>query len=204
LRVLVQAVAGVTGSETQHGFAHWFHERLEEGRDLFGNGREGALNRTLLFLLMGHDGADGLIELSDDGRPVVRWPELHTRSLFTAENELARAITSKLGGMFVQDPLDTPLLMNNLITVHPLGGCPMGDSAATGVVDHAGRVFSDDGKTLPHLYVSDASVIPTSLGVNPLWTISALAERIAEHVALDLGRKPGSSTTLAPTGAVAR
>ncbi|TMQ21953.1 MAG: GMC family oxidoreductase [Deltaproteobacteria bacterium] len=202
LRVLVQAVAGVTGSETQHGFAHWFHERLEEGRDLFGDSREGALNRSLLFLVMGHDGADGFIELSSDGRPVVRWPQLHTRSLFTAEDRLAKVIAGRLGGMFVSDPLNTPLLMNNLITVHPLGGCPMADDGINGVVDSAGRVFSDDGKTHPGLYVSDASVIPTSLGVNPLWTISALAEWIAENVARDLGRVPGMSTRLAPANHV--
>jgi cholesterol oxidase len=198
LRVLVQSVAGLTGSETQHGFAHWFHERLEEGQDLFGDSREGALNRTLLFLVMGHDGADGLIELSDDGRPVVRWPQLHTRKLFTREDKLARVIAGRLGGMFVHDPLNTPLLMNNLITVHPLGGCPMGETGTTGVVDYAGRVFSDDGKTFDGLYVSDASVIPTSVGVNPLWTISAIAEWIAEHVAKDLSLTPGTSARLAP------
>ena len=203
LRVLIQAVAGLTGSETQPGFAHWFHERLEEGKDLFGDSREGALNRTLLFLAMGHDGSDGVVELSGDGRPVVRWPQLHTRSLFSFEDKLARIIAGRLGGMFVHDPLDTPLLMNNLITVHPLGGCPMGDTGVTGVVDHAGRVFSDDGRTLPGLYVSDASVIPTSLGVNPLWTISSLAEWIAEHVATDLELTPGVSATLGPRGSAA-
>ena len=199
LRVLVQSIASVTGSETQHGFAHWFHERLEEGRDLFGDHADGALNRTLMFLLMGHDGADGEIELDDRGDPVVRWPALHERGLFRAENALARAIATKLGGMFVTDPLDTKLLLNNLITVHPLGGCPMGDDHVTGVVDHAGRVFRDDGGgTFPGLYVSDASVIPTSLGVNPLWTITALAERIAEHVARDLGKLPVVTSTLGP------
>lgn len=197
LRILIQTIAGV-GSETQHGFLHWFHERVAEGRDLFGDTREGALNRSLLFLLMGHDGADGVIGLDGHGRPVIRWPQLHTRELFTAENELSRVITSKLGGVFVKDPLNTPLFLNNLITVHPLGGCPMGDDSVTGVVDHAGRVFRDDGKHHPGLYVSDASVIPTSLGVNPLWTISSLAERIADHVAADLGFTPGASSTLAP------
>ncbi|HEX8113556.1 MAG TPA: GMC oxidoreductase [Kofleriaceae bacterium] len=198
MRVLIQAVAGVTGSETQHGFAHWFHERIAEGRDLFGNTRDGALNRSMTFLVMGHDGADGVIELACDGRPVVRWPELHTRGVFTTEDNLARTITGRLGGMYVKDPLNTPLLMNNHLTVHPLGGCPMGDSGAGGVVDFAGRVFSDDGRTYRGLYVSDASVIPTSLGVNPLWTITALAEWIAGHVATDLGLTPDPFPGRAP------
>jgi cholesterol oxidase len=56
------------------------------------------------------------------GRPKVHWPQLRDRTLFTAEK--ARAIARPLGGMFVKDPLDTRLFMNNLITVHPLGGCP--------------------------------------------------------------------------------
>lgn len=198
MRVLIQSVAGVTGSETQHGFAHWFHERIAEGRDLFGSTRDGALNRSMTFLVMGHDGADGVIELGCDGRPVVRWPELHTRSVFAAEDKLARMITGRLGGMFVRDPLNTPLLLNNQITVHPLGGCPMGDSGVLGVVDFAGRVFSDDGRIHRGLYVSDASVIPTSLGVNPLWTITALAEWIAGHVTTDLGLSPNPFPRRAP------
>lgn len=197
LRILVGAIAGFEG-EAQHGFLHRFHERIAEAHDLFGDHREGALNRSLLFLLMGHDGADGLVDLDRHGRPVIRWPQLHTRSLFSAENQLARVITGKLGGIFVKDPLNTPMFLNNLITVHPLGGCPMGDDGASGVVDDGGRVYRDDGRRHPGLYVSDASVIPTSLGVNPLWTISALAERIADHVAGDLGLAPSPSPTVAP------
>ena len=69
LRTLVAVAASYVGKETQHGFFHWFHERVAEARDLFGvHPRDGALNRTLLFLLMGHDGADGVIEL--DGQDV--------------------------------------------------------------------------------------------------------------------------------------
>jgi cholesterol oxidase len=195
LRVLLQVIAA-TGEETHPGWAHWFHEQVAEGRDLFGDKENGALNRTLVFLLMGHDGADGLIELDDCGRPAIRWPQLHERDLFTAENALARAISAKLGGIFVKDPLDTPLLLNNLITVHPLGGCGMGDDPTSGVVDHAGRVFRDDRGVYPGLYVADGSVIPTSLGVNPLWTISALAERIADHVVSDLGLTPNPLPTI--------
>ncbi len=74
---------------------------------------------------------------------------------------------------------------------HPLGGCPMGDSAATGAVDEFGRVYrvnaSGSGTSVyPGLYVADGSVIPTSLGVNPSLTISAVAVRIAEQMVAEL------------------
>jgi enediyne biosynthesis protein E9 len=57
---------------------------------------------------------------------------------------------------------------------HPLGGCRMADSAEFGVTDHRGEVFGQEG-----LFCMDSSVIPTSLGVNPSLTISAVCERAA-------------------------
>ena len=68
---------------------------------------------------------------------------------------------------------------------HPLGGCRMADSADLGVTDHAGAVFGYEG-----LYCIDSSIIPTSLGVNPSLTISAVSERCADilvHRARDFG-----------------
>ena len=80
-------------------------------------------------------------------------------------------------------------LRHEIVTVHPLGGCPMGDAAETGVVDDRGRVFAGPAGAAVHdgLYVCDGAVVPRPLGVNPLLTISALAERIAAHVATDHG-----------------
>jgi cholesterol oxidase len=52
-------------------------------------------------------------------------------------------------------------------TYHPLGGCTLGDAT-----DAYGRV-----KGYPNLYVTDGSLIPGGIGVNPLVTITALAER---------------------------
>jgi cholesterol oxidase len=62
-------------------------------------------------------------------------------------------------------------------TYHPLGGCPLGEAT-----DLYGRV---NGYT--NLYVTDGSLIPGHLGVNPFVTITALAERnIATVIAADV------------------
>ncbi len=57
---------------------------------------------------------------------------------------------------------------------HPLGGCRMADDTAFGVVDDRCEAFGYDG-----LFCMDSSAIPTSLGVNPSLTISAVCERAA-------------------------
>ena len=57
---------------------------------------------------------------------------------------------------------------------HPLGGCRMADSKSLGVVDDGCEAFDNEG-----LFCMDSSVIPTSLGVNPSLTISAVCERAA-------------------------
>jgi choline dehydrogenase-like flavoprotein len=68
---------------------------------------------------------------------------------------------------------------------HPLGGARMADSKDLGVVDHLCEVFDNEG-----LFCIDSSSIPSSLGVNPSLTISAVSERAAEGIvkrANDLG-----------------
>ena len=91
-----------------------------------------------------------------------------------------------------ENSLITPLWDTSFktqISAHPLGGCPMGDDISTGVVDSLGRVFKGESendessrKVYHNFYVADGSIIPTSLGVNPSLTISALAYRIAFHI----------------------
>jgi cholesterol oxidase len=61
----------------------------------------------------------------------------------------------------------------------------MGVDADRGAVDDRGRVFDGKGGLHKGLYVADGSIVPRSLGVTPLLTISALSERIAERLLLD-------------------
>jgi hypothetical protein len=66
---------------------------------------------------------------------------------------------------------------NGAYCAHPLGGCRMAESKDLGVVDDRCEAFDNEG-----LFCIDSSAIPTSLGVNPSLTISAVSERAAEHL----------------------
>jgi cholesterol oxidase len=86
-----------------------------------------------------------------------------------AANETMRRIASKIGGF----PLNSIGEMVNIpMTAHFLGGCVIGDSAESGVVDPYHRVYGHPG-----LHVVDGSAISANLGVNPALTITAQAER---------------------------
>ena len=58
------------------------------------------------------------------------------------------------------------------MTAHFIGGCVIGDSADSGVVDAYHRLYGHPG-----LHVVDGSAISANLGVNPALTITAQAER---------------------------
>ncbi len=83
------------------------------------------------------------------------------------------------------------------ITVHPLGGCAMGESNQHGVVNHIGEVFdqcsTDNSAVHSGLVVLDGSIIPKALGVNPALTISALALRATHQLANNWNWKEDSS-----------
>jgi cholesterol oxidase len=140
-----------------------------------------AIQHTLVLLVSSVDPAEGRVEL-DDGRLRLRWPGVGRQSWVTDTQAVLARISGALGGTFVPNPAWRDLPTHPLLTTHPLGGCPMGEDADAGAVDHLGRVFDGRGGLHPGLYVCDGSLMPRALGANPLLTIAALAERFAEKL----------------------
>lgn len=103
-------------------------------------------------------------------------------------NEAYRSMATHMRGFpqsGIGEVVDTPM------TAHFLGGCPIGDSASTGVIDAYQRVYGYEG-----LHVLDGSAISANLGVNPSLTITAQAER-----AVALWPNHGESDARPPLGA---
>ena len=85
---------------------------------------------------------------------------------YDAVRRLARVMKAKQAYGAIGEPMGMPL------TAHFIGGCAIGDSAQTGVVDAYQRMYN-----YPGLHVVDGSAISANLGVNPSLTITAQAER---------------------------
>ena len=129
-----------------------------------------------IWIRLGADDLDRLkrgltrtCELFFSGTPAPRRVLVNTRRSFslTADTYRARiAAIDSFGDIQIS-------------TAHPQGGnCQSAD--ARGVVRPDFRVHHTRD-----LYVADASVFPTSLGVNPHWTVMAMADLAAGHIAAD-------------------
>jgi cholesterol oxidase len=143
------------------------------------------------ILVNGHDNQGGVIELdpiTDEAR--VRWPGAGQQAIFQQMNQRLLQHTTGLGGTYIENPLWGFIPFRTLVTAHPLGGCVTSDSHTTGTVNHFGQVYDEQGNLHDGLYITDAATIPTSLGVNPFLTISALAEWRAEQLITGLGGTP--------------
>jgi cholesterol oxidase len=182
------AVAPWAGTNLSPGADAFAEEREREFESLVCGPYHGAIQNTQTYLVMTHDDGDGFMTLEND-RLRLHWPGAGTQPVFTRVNDRLDQATKALGGVFMHNPLWSDLTNHNLITVHPLGGCSMSRDASGGVVNHKGQVFSSNSGSgvYDSLYVSDGSVMPRSLGVNPLLTISAIAERCCALMAQDHG-----------------
>jgi choline dehydrogenase-like flavoprotein len=64
---------------------------------------------------------------------------------------------------------------------HPMGTARMDADPTSGVVDTDGAMHGAEG-----LYVADGSLLPSSIGVNPMMTIIAMASQVARGLAARL------------------
>ena len=150
---------------------------------------KGPLSRLQTFFAVSHDSASGQFSLEDD-RLVLRWPKAVDEPVYKRLDDILDKLVSHVGGSYVKNPLAGSVMGQQPATAHPLGGCAMARDSSGGVVDHKCRVFSAKaGATNVHdgLFVIDGAIIPRSLGVNPLLTITALAERAMLHFMADHG-----------------
>ncbi len=173
-----------------------------------------AIKKTLLVGLIGHDDADGVLKLpmgnerpGDDtaqqGTLQIVWPQArHGQQINAAQkrleeicretfaeasviaNPMWRLLPGKLGDLIAQP-------LGPVLTVHPLGGCAIGNNADHGVVNQYGQVFNlraaSPAGVFENLAVLDGSIVPGSLGANPSLTISALALRAVGHLREEWG-----------------
>jgi cholesterol oxidase len=86
-----------------------------------------------------------------------------------AAHQAVRLLAEELGGIAGGTWLD---LFSIPTTAHFIGGCAIGESPGTGVIDPYHRVYGHEG-----LHVVDGAAVSANLGVNPSLTITAQAER---------------------------
>lgn len=143
-----------------------------EVADLFGD--VAATAESMPLLIMGRDIPNGRMFLNPD-RLDVDWEIEDSAGYVERVERVSKRIARALEGDFAKNPLTG--LLRRLITVHPLGGCPMGRGPKDGVIDDRGQVFG-----YPRLFVADGSVMPGPVGPNPSLTIAALADRFADRL----------------------
>ena len=159
-----------------------------------------AFQHSTVIAAMGDDGATGTLHCQGPEAPEgsiaisaksIRQYPLFRRQiqklqcLFDASlikgkvlaNPVWQRIPTALGKLIGTDNDSGPLL-----TVHPLGGCPMADDVHHGVVNHLGMAFdAGDHHEFHHgLVVLDGSIVPTALAINPALSITAIALRAVE------------------------
>jgi len=119
-------------------------------------------NSITTFRKKGPFGVSYLTSKQGHGAPNPTW--------IPVANEAVRRMADVMGGGTpggtIGEPFNVPL------TAHFIGGCTIGDSPESGVVDPYHRVWGYEG-----LHIMDGSTISANLGVNPSLTITAQAER---------------------------
>ncbi|MFC9975071.1 GMC oxidoreductase [Spirillospora sp. NPDC127200] len=154
---------------------------------------DGALTASSLPLLgMGRDTADGVLSLKD-GRLAARWSTETSELYFERLRKTMQAMADVLGADYADNPI---WFRKRIITVHPLGGAPMGAHPDEGVCDAFGEVFG-----FPGLHIADGAAMPGPVGPNPSLTIAAMADRMSTRILEGAASARRPSAGAGPAGA---
>ena len=134
-----------------------------------------------VLLCMGLDKGTGKMYLDENGYLGIDWPYKDSMSLYEAILVTGERFKQQVGGKIFIPLINWLKPARNNVTVHSLGGCRLADSEEQGVTSAdpkiMGQIFGYQG-----LYVADGSLLPTAVGANPVATISALSEKVAEGI----------------------
>ncbi|PWY86597.1 FAD/NAD(P)-binding domain-containing protein [Aspergillus sclerotioniger CBS 115572] len=143
-----------------------------------------ALQRTSTYLVMSHDSNELTLVLKNDQLILSGPGEGRSENCTNLRNMLGNMV-SRAGGKIGCLPMLSGSQKEE-VTVHPLGGANMSrdGTGREGVTNHMGQVYTGHGSEKHEgLVCCDGSVVPAALGVNPLATITALAERSVDLIA---------------------
>mgnify|MGYP003685506281 CR=1 FL=1 len=134
------------------------------------------------YAYVGLDSSDGKFSYNKETEQVdLKWHTEKNMTLYKKMMNQTTQIKELTGGSLAMGAPNWIQPFRRNFTMHPMGGCSLGDSIDSGVVSaktsNFGEVFS-----YTNLYVCDGSIIPSGLGANPSLTIAALSEKIAEGI----------------------
>ncbi|RHZ88433.1 hypothetical protein Glove_22g154 [Diversispora epigaea] len=166
------------------------------------------LNHLVPLVILGRDRYSGSVDVDDDGNPRIHYTisDYDSRSItegvIAAVNILVAAGAKSIDVGFTEldefvptedNPLQDPKLKSfienirkigtkncNMGSAHQMGTCRMGTDSSTSVINPRGKTWEID-----NLYVADASVFPSSVGVNPTITVCSVAYSIANFIIKD-------------------
>jgi len=152
----------------------------DEVTELIGDCAESA--GFLPLLGMGRDVPEGVMRLEHGGLQIDWRKDGASKEYFERVRDVSKAVCDELGGTFLDNPI---WLLSRVVTVHALGGAPMGRDEHEGVVDAWGRVYN-----YPGLHIADGSIMPGPVGANPSLTIAGLADRFADAILEEMKGHP--------------
>ncbi|MFE7564015.1 GMC oxidoreductase [Kitasatospora sp. NPDC057500] len=151
------------GNSVKHPvtFARSMNQRRWSEKTIIGLVMQSLDNSITVSLKEKGLGKGALTSRQGHGAPNPTWIPAAERGARALAEEINGFAGSSVGEIF-----DIPM------TAHFLGGCPIGDSPLTGVVDPYHRLHGHPG-----ISVVDGAAVSANLGVNPSLTITAQAER---------------------------